>query len=65
MLGLPVSLPLVFGAMGGSAYPRKGADLLLESLQRLRTQAAGTPLEQLEPVMFGQSRPAACTTTSV
>ena len=58
LLGLPARLPLVlFGAMGGSADPRKGADLLLEALQRLRSQVPGTPLEQLELVVFGQSRP--------
>jgi len=44
--------------MGGSADPRKEADLLLEALQRLRSKVAGTPLEQLELVVFGQSRPA-------
>jgi glycosyltransferase involved in cell wall biosynthesis len=49
---------VLFGAMGGSADPRKGADLLLEAVQRLRSQVAGTPLEQLELVVFGQSRPA-------
>ena len=59
LLGLPADRPLVlFGAMGGSADPRKGADLLLEALQRLRSQVVGTPLEQLELVVFGQSRPA-------
>jgi glycosyltransferase involved in cell wall biosynthesis len=57
--GLPANRPLVlFGAIGGSADPRKGADLLLEALQRLRSQVAGTPLEQIELVVFGQSRPA-------
>lgn len=59
LLGLPAERPLVlFGAMGGGADPRKGADLLLEALQRLRSQVAGTPLAQLELVVFGQSRPA-------
>lgn len=59
LLGLPTDRPLVlFGAMGGTTDPRKGADLLLEALQRLRSQVAGTPLEQLELVVFGQSRPA-------
>ena len=59
LLGLPARRPLVlFGAVGGSADPRKGADLLLEALQRLRSQLAGTALEQLELVVFGQSRPA-------
>ena len=59
LLGLPPDRPLVlFGAMGGTADPRKGADLLLEALQRLRSQVAGSSLEQLELVVFGQSRPA-------
>ena len=59
LLQLPQDRPLVlFGAMGGTTDPRKGADLLLESLQRLRVQANGTRLEQLELVIFGQSRPA-------
>ena len=59
LLGLPAERPLVlFGAVGGGVDPRKGADLLLEALQRLRRQVAGTPLEQLELVVFGQSRPA-------
>ena len=59
LLGLPADRPLVlFGAMGGSVDPRKGADLLLEALQRLRSQVAGRPLEQLELLVFGQSRPA-------
>jgi glycosyltransferase involved in cell wall biosynthesis len=58
LLGLPVERPLVlFGAMGGGADPRKGADLLLDALKHLRSQTSGTPLEQLELVVFGQSRP--------
>jgi glycosyltransferase involved in cell wall biosynthesis len=59
LLGLPTDRPLVlFGAMGGIVDSRKGADLLLEALQRLRSQVVGTPLERLELVVFGQSRPA-------
>lgn len=59
LLGFPDDRPLVlFGAMGGSADPRKGADLLLAALQCLRSQVTGTPLEQLQLVVFGQSRPA-------
>jgi glycosyltransferase involved in cell wall biosynthesis len=58
LLRLPQDRPLIlFGAVGGAADPRKGADLLLEALQRLRLQAAGTPLQQVELVVFGQSRP--------
>lgn len=59
LLAMPPDRPLVlFGAVGGTADPRKGADLLIEALQILRPQVAGTPLEQLELVVFGQSRPA-------
>ena len=59
LLRLPHDRPLVlFGAMGGTADRRKGADLLLEALRRLRAQATGTPLERLELVVFGQGRPA-------
>jgi glycosyltransferase involved in cell wall biosynthesis len=59
LMQLPQHQPLVlFGAMGGTADPRKGADLLLEALQQLRAQVVGTPLEQLGLVVFGQSRPA-------
>lgn len=59
LLQLPPDRPLVlFGAMCGTADSRKGADLLLEAMQILRTQLSGTPLEQLELAVFGQSRPA-------
>jgi len=59
LLQLPQDRPLIlFGAVGGTADPRKGADLLLESLQRLRIKVSCTQLEQLELVVLGQSRPA-------
>lgn len=59
LLNLPQEHPLVlFGAAGGTADPRKGPDLLLEALQRLRTEVAGTPLHQLELVVFGEGQPA-------
>jgi glycosyltransferase involved in cell wall biosynthesis len=59
LLGLPPDRPLVlFGAVGGTADSRKGADLLLEALQRMRSDVAGTPLDQLELVVFGQGAPA-------
>ncbi|MEX0778093.1 MAG: glycosyltransferase, partial [Balneolales bacterium] len=58
LLHLPQDRPLVlFGAHGGTIDPRKGADLLLSALHLLRTQVAGTALDQLELVVFGQSRP--------
>jgi glycosyltransferase involved in cell wall biosynthesis len=59
LLNLPQDRILVlFGAVGGSNDPRKGADLLLRALQILRTQVTGTGLDKLELVVFGQSRPA-------
>jgi glycosyltransferase involved in cell wall biosynthesis len=58
LLGLPLDRPLVlFGAVGGTTDPRKGAALLLEALQILRAQTTGTVLEHLELVVFGQSCP--------
>ena len=40
-LGLPLNIPLVlFGAMGGTQDPRKGADLLAQALHRFAAQCA-------------------------
>ncbi|MCP9884159.1 glycosyltransferase [Synechococcus sp. ATX 2A4] len=59
LLGLPLDRPLVlFGAMGGTLDPRKGADLLRKSLRSLKAGASDTPLAELELVVFGQSLPA-------
>jgi glycosyltransferase involved in cell wall biosynthesis len=59
LLRLPPEVPLIlFGALRGTADPRKGAGLLLEALHLLRGQVSGTRLERLELVIFGQSRPA-------
>lgn len=59
LMRLPQRCPLVlFGATGGAADPRKGADLLLQALQLLREQQAGTHLEKVELVIFGQTAPA-------
>ena len=56
LLRLPIHHPLIlFGAVGGTADPRKGADLLLDALQILRSQVDSTRLAQLELVVFGQS----------
>ncbi|WP_259730901.1 MULTISPECIES: glycosyltransferase [Synechococcales] len=58
LLVLPLEAPLVlFGAIGGTADHRKGADLLLAALQRLRIELADTPMADLQLVVFGQSRP--------
>lgn len=59
LLRLPTDRPLVlFGSIGGTSDPRKGGDLLLLAMQLLRRSVAGTPLESVELVIFGQSRPA-------
>lgn len=58
LLHLPQDRPLVlFGAMGGTADPRKGAEQLFGALQILSTQLRDTPLEHLELVVFGQLAP--------
>lgn len=58
LLGLPLDRPLVlFGAIGGTRDPRKGADLLQTALRSLKSGASETPLARLELVVFGQSRP--------
>lgn len=58
ILNIPPDQPLVlFGAMGGTADPRKGADLLLEALHHLWREQAGSLLEHLELMVFGMSRP--------
>lgn len=59
ILQLPPDRPLVlFGAVGGTADSRKGADLMLKALQKLKAELTETPLAQLELVVFGQSEPA-------
>ena len=58
ILNISADRPLVlFGAMGGTADTRKGADLLIEALYRLRREQTGSPLEYLELMVFGQCRP--------
>lgn len=57
-LQLPQDRPLVlFGAMGGTVDSRKGADLMLAALQKLKTEVEDTTLGQLELIVFGQSKP--------
>jgi len=56
-LGLPIDVPVIlFGAMGGAADPRKGGDLLFEVLGKLKNLTKGTLLENIELVVFGQSK---------
>ncbi len=55
---LPQDRPLIlFGALGGIADFRKGADLLFDALGLLRQKVAGTALEHLELVIFGSDKP--------
>ncbi len=52
-VSLPKDVPiLLFGAIGGTTDKRKGFDLLLEGLKRLKGN-----LSSLELVIFGQSQP--------
>jgi glycosyltransferase involved in cell wall biosynthesis len=53
LMGLPQDAPiLIFGAMGGGSDPRKGFDLLLAALQRLKDRVPA-----LQLVVFGQEDP--------
>ena len=55
LLGLPQDIPLLlFGAMGGGQDPRKGFDLLVAALARLRCSQS---VDGLELVVFGQAEP--------
>ena len=57
-LGLPQNVPLIlFGASGGAADPRKGFDLLLESLPLLQKSLHAQGMSSLELVVFGQDEP--------
>lgn len=58
-LSLAADVPVVlFGAIGGSADRRKGADLLLEALARLRALDAGGSTPALQLLVFGEQAPA-------
>ena len=58
LLDLPLEAPLVlFGAMGGTADPRKGSDLLERALVSLAARSEGQP-KQPHLVIFGQERSA-------
>jgi len=58
LLNLPLDVPLVlFGATGGAADPRKGCDLLFESLHHLSHRIQDTPLATLQLLVFGQEQP--------
>lgn len=57
VLGLPRDVPLVlFGAMGGTADPRKGSDCLLDALHQVAA-AANTWQAKPQVVIFGESHP--------
>jgi glycosyltransferase involved in cell wall biosynthesis len=57
-LGLdPSKAYLVFGAFGGTQDPRKGGDLLLESLKKLKVSQYVCDTTSLELLVFGESEP--------
>lgn len=58
LLGLPEDKPLVlFGALAGLADPRKGSDLLIEALAKLRQLSQDSRLRDLELLVFGSDQP--------
>jgi glycosyltransferase involved in cell wall biosynthesis len=58
LLGLPLDGPLVlFGAVGGTADYRKGADLLIKALDLIVSQIDTDYLRTLRLMIFGQSKP--------
>ena len=59
-IGLSPSLNyplLVFGAIGGGTNPRKGMDLLVGALSKLRTMAHSSVIQGMEIAIFGQNQP--------
>jgi glycosyltransferase involved in cell wall biosynthesis len=57
-LGLdPSKTYLVFGAFGGTEDPRKGGDLLIESLKKLKVSGFSGETASLELLIFGESEP--------
>jgi glycosyltransferase involved in cell wall biosynthesis len=57
-LGLdPSKNYLVFGAFGGTEDPRKGGDLLIESLKKLKVSGFFGETASLELLVFGESEP--------
>lgn len=57
-LGLPADVRIVlFGALGGATDRRKGADLLLRALERLRPRPRENGRDDVRLLIFGQDRP--------
>lgn len=58
ILELPLDVHIIlFGAMGGTADPRKGGDLLFEALQKLKSDTIESDFGKIHLVVFGQSEP--------
>ena len=58
VLNLPQDIPLVlFGAMGGTLDPRKGADLLLEAIFNLKQKPSHQKISEIQLLVFGQDEP--------
>lgn len=56
-LNLPENKILIlFGALGGTATPRKGSDLLFDGIRKLETIISKSLWESLELVVFGQDK---------
>jgi glycosyltransferase involved in cell wall biosynthesis len=57
-LGLPLEDKIIlFGAMGGTADPRKGGDLLVDTLKHLKSTLKSTNNFNVQLVVFGQEAP--------
>lgn len=55
---LPENASLIlFGAMGGAADPRKGADLLMDALKNLKLIMENSSLSEIQLLVFGQETP--------
>ncbi len=58
VLGLPDDFPLIlFGAMGGTSDPRKGADLLFEAISNLKQKSSQQKINEFQLLVFGQDEP--------
>jgi glycosyltransferase involved in cell wall biosynthesis len=52
---------LIFGACGGTSDPRKGGDLILEALKKLKAILPLSDVDRLELIVFGENEPASGT----
>ena len=58
LLNLPINKKLIlFGALGGTSDLRKGGDLLLEALYKLKSNIKQNTKDDIELIIFGQDPP--------